>query len=698
MTPRLRPLAVLSLAAFAALPLVPAAADDDVAPAAATTPSLGSFPAASEAAADLGTVAPTTDQLVVTFKAGTSTAAQQSALKSADSASPTESSRVVKATAGAAEVVKNSTELDATQQQQAVAALEKNPAVESAEPDRIILRGLTSTSYGSRPNDPGLGKQWHLNAIEAPGAWATASGRGTTIGLLETGYTDHPDLRGKWVPGVGYDFVSANNGGDGNGRDADPTDEGEPGQPAGKWHGTHVAGIAAAATNNGQGVAGVAPDARLSMIRVMGQSGGGYESDHADAIRWGAGLHVNGVPDNPHPSQVLNFSEGVLTQCSSVLRNAVAEAKSRNVAVVASAGNNGVDASRSMPANCGNTIVVGASTPSSSRVSWSNNGGLVDVYAPGTDIYSTWNNGTCTGWGNCRRGSASYGYDEGTSMAAPMVTATIAMMKELNPGLTVEQARTALKTTATQGNGIRILDARRAVEAAPLGGAIGVYYRSHGGSSRFGHPTGGELTGLRNGGAVMEFSTGRAIYWSPATGAQEVNWRGDIGQTFRKTGYENGYGYPAGPEGAAGQGGAYQYFRDPSTHALNLFLWSPETGTHVVHESWGIGQEWVSQGRETGVGYPSGPETSTTGGSYQFFRQRSTGRVSLVLWSPGGGAHLIKEYGAIGQAWIRAGRETGLGFPTSDEHRAADGKVVQTFSSGATISWDPATGATTTSR
>src|SRR4051794_27500909 len=183
-----------------------------------------------------------------------------------------------------------------------------------------------STSYesggaptGSAPNDPLLDRQWGLSQIKAPGAWSRgALGAGATIAIVDTGVDlNHPDLRDKLLPGV--DLV---------------TDETcTPGAQDLNGHGTHVAGIAAAATNNGIGVAGTAPQAKVMPVRVLNAAGAGTTEDISAGIRWAA----------DHGAQVVNLSLGADVSIPlldlSGISPAVDYAFAHGAVVVAAAGN-----------------------------------------------------------------------------------------------------------------------------------------------------------------------------------------------------------------------------------------------------------------------------------------------------------------------------------------------------------------------
>ncbi|NUT53963.1 MAG: S8 family serine peptidase, partial [Saccharothrix sp.] len=215
--------------------------------------------------------------------------------------------------------------------------------VEYAEPN-IILQATAV------PNDPLWPQQWHY--WESPGgiglsqAWDQGpSGAGQRVAVLDTGRTSHPDLTANYVGG--YDFISnAVTANDGNGRDANPLDQGDwtSGQcgvarPS-SWHGLHVGGTVAALRNNAIGGTGVAPLAKVVPVRVLGTSGGSL-ADIAAAIVWAAGGAVAGVPANPNPAKTLNLSlGGAAAACPASLQNAINIARNAHGAtVVVAAGN-----------------------------------------------------------------------------------------------------------------------------------------------------------------------------------------------------------------------------------------------------------------------------------------------------------------------------------------------------------------------
>ena len=351
----------------------------------------------------------------------------------------------------------------------------RDPDIEYAEPDRIMAHMATA-------NDPYYAQQWHytdtVGGLRLPTAWDKSTGAGVVVAVIDTGYRPHADLSGQHLPG--YDFISsATIGNDGNGRDSDPSDPGDrvvagecyAGSPArnSSWHGTHVAGTVAARTNNSAGVAGVAYNAKMVPVRVLGKCGG-YTSDIADAITWSSGGVVNGVPANANPAKVLNLSLGGSGACTATTQTAINGARSRGAVVVVAAGNANTDVSNVSPANCSGVIAVAATGKTGARASYSNYGTLIDVAAPGGDgsysVISTLNTGTSV------PGSDNYAGYQGTSMATPHVAGVAALMLAAKPTLTVDQVESMLKSTARafpatcSGCGTGIVDATAAVNAA----------------------------------------------------------------------------------------------------------------------------------------------------------------------------------------------------------------------------------------
>ncbi len=347
-------------------------------------------------------------------------------------------------TATGSHVVKASKKLDKAASAKFMEDLKADPSVEAVEPDAIMTLSLS-------PQDALYGQQWGFhgtNGMRVPGAWDHSTGSGVTVGVIDTGQTNHPDLNANTVPG--YDFISSSTAaGDGNGRDSNPQDEGDwfvagqCGQPQGSdssWHGSHVAGTIGAVANT-EGVVGVAPNVKIQHARVLGKCGGSL-SDIADAIVWSAGGSVPGVPENQNPVDVINMSLGGSGSCGSTYQNAINSAVSRGVPVVVAAGNENRDASLARPANCENVITVAASDSNGNRSSFSNYGARVDVTAPGSNIISTVNAGATTPT------TPTYASYNGTSMATPHVAGTVALMLAKDGSLTPSAIESALKSNA----------------------------------------------------------------------------------------------------------------------------------------------------------------------------------------------------------------------------------------------------------
>ncbi|MFF7733360.1 MULTISPECIES: S8 family serine peptidase [unclassified Streptomyces] len=374
-----------------------------------------------------------------------------------------------------------------------VAQYQADPQVAYVVPDRL------NKPTAVTPNDTEYSKQWDLfestAGMNVPGAWDTTTGSGVTVAVIDTGYVAHSDLAANIVGG--YDFISDTAVSvDGNGRDSNPADPGDwynanecgAGIPAStsSWHGTHVAGTIAAATNNGKGIAGIAHGAKISPVRVLGKCGG-YDSDIIDAITWASGGSVSGVPANTNVAKVINMSLGGGGACSSATQSAINGAVNRGTSVVVAAGNENTNASSSSPANCNNVITVAATNRAGSRASYSNYGSVVDISAPGGEtrtstangILSTLNSGTKT------PSSENYDFYQGTSMATPHVAGLAALMKSANSALTPAQIESAIKAnaralpgTCSGGCGAGLADAAKTVQAVKGGTSTGTTFSS----------------------------------------------------------------------------------------------------------------------------------------------------------------------------------------------------------------------------
>lgn len=358
--------------------------------------------------------------------------------------------------------------------------LAKDPNVTLVEEDKLL-------NIAATPNDTQYTSQWHYyettGGLRANTAWDNATGTGVVVAVLDTGYRPHADLNANILPG--YDMISDSFvGNDGNARDNNPQDPGDwiianecGGTHAAEdssWHGTHVSGTIAAVTNNSSGVAGVAYGAKVVPVRVLGKCGG-YTSDIADGIIWASGGTVSGAPTNPNPAKVINMSLGGSGACDSTTQAAINTARANGAVIVIASGNDNSNANNFNPGNCTGVVNVASTNRSGGRAYYSNYGTSIDVAAPGgamnsandpNGILSTYNTGTTT------PGADSYGYSQGTSMAAPHVAGVAALIVQKKPAATPDEIETILKTTtrsfpATCTNcGTGIVDAAAAVAAA----------------------------------------------------------------------------------------------------------------------------------------------------------------------------------------------------------------------------------------
>ncbi len=271
------------------------------------------------------------------------------------------------------------------------AALARHPHVKFAELDELVAPDGTTS-------DPLASYQWHLTKVGAPTAWATSTGAGVVIAIVDTGVDGtHPDLSPHMV--AGWNFIDNNsNAADLNG------------------HGTAVAGTAAATGNNAIGVASVAWNARIMPVRIADANGFAYWSTIAQGVTWAA----------DHGARVANVSYAVGS--SSTVQSAAQYMRSKGGVVVVSAGNTGtVDAT----APSDTMVIVSATGSTDTRTSWSTYGSFVDLAAPGYNIYTTVRGG-------------GYGYWWGTSFSAPVVSGVAALVKALRPDFGAAQIESAL--------------------------------------------------------------------------------------------------------------------------------------------------------------------------------------------------------------------------------------------------------------
>ena len=365
--------------------------------------------------------------------------------------------------------------------------LQQSPGVEYAEPN--YLRRAMAV-----PNDDVYGQQWSLPMMNLPAAWDITTGIPASdeiiVAIVDTGiFLAHPELENQLV--TGYDFISdpdnANDGEDAGGDtdiDPNPDDPGDaevPGVDESSWHGTHVAGIVAAETNNASGMAGVAwgTNAKLMPLRVLGTQGG-TSYDLMQALRYAAGMPNDSETVPSRPADIINLSLGGYGW-SEAEKELLEEIYDQGIVVVASAGNDS-HFFPAFPASYASVLSVGAVDNGENLASYSNFGLTIDLVAPGGDapvlpdtdpegdeILST----TVDDSVDPREGVL--GYKSGTSMAAPHVAGMLALMKAVYPELTAEVVRDLLhdgQLTRDLGDpgfdgafGFGLADALKAVEA-----------------------------------------------------------------------------------------------------------------------------------------------------------------------------------------------------------------------------------------
>ncbi|MGL4612177.1 MAG: S8 family serine peptidase [Trueperaceae bacterium] len=323
-----------------------------------------------------------------------------------------------------------------------------------ARPDVVDAHPNWKLHTFKAPNDSAYGAQWHYPAMNLPAAWdiEDGAGSGVVVAVVDSGIIPHPDISAAILPG--YDFISdATNGGDGDGRDDDPTDFSE----GGIFHGSHVAGTIAATTNNAQGVAGVNWGAKILPVRVMDVNGTGSLDDILSGVAWAAGLEIEGVPVNPTPARVINLSLGgdIGEPCPESENTFFAELAATGVMVVAAAGNENTNVATSFPANCDGVITVGATNIINERAPYSNFGTGIDVMAPGGDTSQSFTVGDraypagVLSIGTDSAGDYGYVFFQGTSMASPHIAGLVSLLLFQDNTLTFDALLSKLKAAST---------------------------------------------------------------------------------------------------------------------------------------------------------------------------------------------------------------------------------------------------------
>ncbi|MDT7516153.1 S8 family peptidase [Rhodoferax mekongensis] len=398
----------------------------------------------------------------------------------------------LRAVSGNSHVYLTDKSLDRSSMQTVIQALANDPAIESVSIDERMVPHAFSPNDAAYVNNT----QWQLKApttdlgaANFAGAWnrvtsasIAISGENVVVAVLDSGYRPHADLAANLLSG--YDFVSTDPVGlysstlitanDGDGRDNSALDPGDGNTisadcelSTSSWHGTRVAGIVSAVTDNTNGMAGTAYKAKVLPVRVLGVCGG-YISDVIDAMRWAAGITVNGLT-NATPAKVINLSLGGSGTCDSRYQSAIDEVRiSKNATVVVSTGNQSSDTTITQPANCKNVIAVTSHRTDGTSPTFANVGAGTSISAPGVSIYSTSNTGTQAPLADTFQSA------NGTSFSAPMVSSVAAMLYQIKPSITpdevtsriINSVRSFPVSTFCSGNylcGAGLLDADAAV-------------------------------------------------------------------------------------------------------------------------------------------------------------------------------------------------------------------------------------------
>jgi thermitase len=318
--------------------------------------------------------------------------------------------------------------LSAGSDTQTLQALRSNPAVLYAEPNYIVKLNLPREAQApvapvlskAAPNDPMYKDQYAHQRTESEAGWAIEQGnKDFILAIVDTGVdAKHPDLAAKLL--TGYNAVDdvPNGGTDGNG------------------HGTHCAGIAAAITNNGVGVAGYAPNVKILPVKVLSDSGSGSYAGVAAGIIWAA----------DHGAKVISMSLGGPSN-SKVVEDAVKYALSKDAMLIAASGNSGSGAAGntaipSYPAVIEGVMAVGATDNTDKLARFSQIGKWISVTAPGVNILSTFPTHATDMPG------INYGSISGTSMATPAVAGLAALVRSKFPQLNAAQAEAHIEATA----------------------------------------------------------------------------------------------------------------------------------------------------------------------------------------------------------------------------------------------------------
>lgn len=335
-------------------------------------------------------------------------------------------------------------------------------SVVAVEPDQLLYSNGLSTA-----NDADANKQWAAEMIDVEGAWPSSTGSGVTVAVLDSAFlTQHPDLIGRMQPG--FDFVD------------DDTDV-QASSSLSLHHGTHVAGIIAAARNNNAHIAGIAPDATVMPLRVMGDCLCGSMGDIIQGLRYAAGLPNASGRIPAVAAKVANLSLQLPYGNNAVLLQTLEDVTAAGTTVVWAAGNRADRHSYDEAGISGvpGVIIVAAVGSFQKLSSYSNYGSAIDLAAPGGDLAVDNGAKTITSLdGYQENGQWAYSTTrmQGSSQAAPFVSGVIALMASVWPQLTpaaidalIEDGRLT-RDIGLAGNddyyGAGLLDASLAVQTA----------------------------------------------------------------------------------------------------------------------------------------------------------------------------------------------------------------------------------------
>jgi serine protease len=368
-----------------------------------------------------------------------------------------------------------------------IKALRKRRDIAQADPNyqRFAMRVPNDTLWDRY--------QWGHTMINLPQAWDTTVGDSSVIvAIPDTGVLlQHPDLQNKFVQG--YDFVASRFAelDTDLGIDPNPNDPGDQFPGGSTFHGTHVAGIVAALSNNNEGVAGVSWLTQVMPLRVLGKGGAGFDYDIEQGIRFAAGLPNDSGIRPAKRADIINLSLGG-GLFSNSLQQLMTQVHELGIFIVASAGNDNIDVPM-FPASLEGVISVGALDMNKKRAFYSNYGRDLDVMAPGGDSNADINgdgmpDGILSTIGDDQSSGQlgiefSYRPESGTSMAAPHIAGVISLMKAVNPALTPQDFDNLLESGRLTDDlgpngrddefGYGIINAQKAVLAATeLGGGV----------------------------------------------------------------------------------------------------------------------------------------------------------------------------------------------------------------------------------